>query len=248
MFDHLTILTILVSYVALLLSLCVHEACHAWSALHLGDDTAQRLGRLTLNPLAHVDPIGTVLFPLLGYMTGFPFIGWAKPVPVQPLRFNRNWTIRGGMAVVAAAGPVSNLMLAALFFAMVTLGLRFAYDDPMARWDLFWAAIQGPRHLAELSLSSQSQLVLALGGRLVLVNIFLAIFNLIPAGPLDGASVIKGFLSPQGTAKFERFQPYLYIGLLLMVFFPGLGKYFFGPIITVVGWCLQLGARLVLGV
>jgi Zn-dependent protease len=87
-------------FIPLLLSLAVHEWAHAWTARQLGDDTAERAGRLTLNPLAHVDPIGTLLLPLLG----IPF-GWAKPVPIEPLRFRRDVRLRAGVALTAAAGP-----------------------------------------------------------------------------------------------------------------------------------------------
>src|SRR5689334_23219884 len=95
--------------IPLILSLTVHEWAHAYSAFRLGDDTASRQGRLTLNPIPHIDPIGTILCPLLG----IPF-GWAKPVPVNPLRFNRGVSMRTGMMITAAAGPLSNLVLAVL--------------------------------------------------------------------------------------------------------------------------------------
>ena len=98
--------TRLVWLVALWLSLAVHEWAHAWSAWRLGDDTAARLGRMTLDPLAHVDPVGTLLLPLLGV----PF-GWAKPVPINPARFHRGVTLRAGIALTAAAGPAANLAL-----------------------------------------------------------------------------------------------------------------------------------------
>lgn len=248
MFDNFSLPTILVSYVALLFSLCVHEAAHAWSARALGDDTAERLGRLTLNPVAHMDPIGTFLFPLLGMATGLPFIGWAKPVPVSPNRFDRKWTLRGGMALVASAGPLSNVALALVFFVALTLGLRAFTPLPFLRWELFWASINGLKGLAEYDLSGTSTVLFALAGRLVLVNIFLAIFNLIPAGPLDGASVVKGFLSYRSAQAFERMQPYLYVALLVLVFIPALGRYVFGPIVGAVGFGLKLGARLLLGV
>jgi Zn-dependent protease len=103
--------------VPLVLSLAVHEWSHAWTAHQLGDDTAERLGRLTLNPLAHLDPIGTVLLPVLG----IPF-GWAKPVPINPARFAPTVSLRAGIVLATAAGPLSNLCLALLgLFAMATL-------------------------------------------------------------------------------------------------------------------------------
>src|SRR5262249_30519600 len=107
-------------FVPLLLSLTVHEWAHAWSAWRLGDDTAAMQGRLTLNPPAHMDPIGTLILPL----AGVPF-GWAKPVPVNPLRFRRGISMRGGMMITAAAGPVSNLLIALGCAVALGIALRF---------------------------------------------------------------------------------------------------------------------------
>jgi Zn-dependent protease len=101
----------------LLLSLTVHEAAHAWSADRLGDPTARRLGRLSLNPVVHIDPIGTLVFPLISLLTGLPLIGWAKPVPVNTRALQPNW--RQKFMVVAAAGPASNIMLAVIAAMLV---------------------------------------------------------------------------------------------------------------------------------
>jgi Zn-dependent protease len=111
--------------IPLILSLTVHEWAHAYSAMRLGDDTAQRLGRLTLNPIPHIDPIGTLLLPLLGV----PF-GWAKPVPVNPARFTRKLRMRTGMMITAAAGPFSNAVLALLCLVILGLQARFSFDNP----------------------------------------------------------------------------------------------------------------------
>lgn len=111
--------------IPLVLSLSVHEWAHAYSAHRLGDDTAERQGRLTLNPIAHIDPFGTILLPLLGV----PF-GWAKPVPVNPQRFSRNIDMRTGMMLTAAAGPFSNLVLALLCMLVYGVLLRFSVHNP----------------------------------------------------------------------------------------------------------------------
>ena len=103
-------------FIPILLSLTVHEWAHAWSAWRLGDDTAKLLGRMTLNPLDHIDPVGTLLLPLIG----IPF-GWAKPVPINPLRFRRTVSLRLGILIVAAAGPISNLLLAAAAWLVLSL-------------------------------------------------------------------------------------------------------------------------------
>jgi len=137
-----------VPYVVLLiLSLTVHEFAHAWSAFRLGDDTAAREGRMTLNPLVHLDLLGTVLLPL----AGVPF-GWAKPVPIDPSRFRRGVSMGAGMALTAGAGPLANVLLAVL--AAVGLGLtsRFAPDAPAVWATLLWALLQGNVGLAVFNL------------------------------------------------------------------------------------------------
>lgn len=185
--------------IPMILSLSVHEWAHAWSAYRLGDDTAALQGRLTLNPLVHIDPIGTVLLPLLG----IPF-GWAKPVPVNPARFRRGVHMGTGMALTASAGPISNLILAIL--CAVTLGLLFR----------FWPeGVRSQRGLAVL-FSYGIQL-----------NIGLAIFNLVPIPPLDGSRILE-LLVPasmrDGWESFKRVSP-----MLLMVVFTMGGFALAGP-------------------
>ncbi len=218
MFNTISIPTVLIGYVALLFSLSVHEACHATAAYLLDDDTAARLGRMTLNPLAHMDPIGTFLFPLIGMTTGIPMIGWAKPVPVQPQHFTRKISMRTGLSIVSAAGPASNLVLSVLFLVVTTLSIRFSVEAPLERWRLFAAALHGPEALLRMGVEGPSLALLGLGGQLIIINIFLAIFNMIPAGPLDGAAVLQGFLPYRAAQTFERWKPYMYVGLLILVF------------------------------
>lgn len=119
--------------IVLTLSLSVHEWAHAWSAFRLGDDTASRQGRLTLNPLAHIDPVGTLLLPLIGV----PF-GWARPVPVNPTGFRRGVSMSGGMAVTASAGPLSNLVLAIVCAVLLGLQLRAGFGNPALAALLQW--------------------------------------------------------------------------------------------------------------
>jgi Zn-dependent protease len=120
---------VLIAFLVLIFSLSVHEAAHAWSADRLGDPTARLLGRVSLNPAVHVDPIGTVLFPLMAMMTGVPLIGWAKPVPVNLRELRGNW--RQKYMLIAAAGPGSNLVLALL--AAIVFRLLSATDGPVGR-------------------------------------------------------------------------------------------------------------------
>jgi Zn-dependent protease len=151
-------------FVPVLLSLSVHEWAHAYAAFRLGDDTAARLGRMTLNPIAHIDPVGTLLLPLLGV----PF-GWAKPVPVNPARFDRSVSMGTGMAITAAAGPASNFALAAL--SVLALGTM--------------------RHLGVIQTQPG---LLHLFGTLAMVNVALGAFNLFPIPPLDGSRIAEAFV------------------------------------------------------
>lgn len=167
--------------VILIVSLSVHEAAHAWSADRLGDPTARTLGRLTLNPLAHIDWIGTVLFPLIAMTTGAPLIGWAKPVPVnlENLRSPRR-----DFAIVAVAGPVSNLLLAAV--ATVVFFLIY------------------PGGADPYTFSRAGEVVF----RAISTNVLLAVFNMIPVPPLDGGNVAIGLLPPQAAALLIQLRPW----------------------------------------
>jgi Zn-dependent protease len=201
-FSRIDVLAVVQFFVALYLSLSVHEASHAWMANRCGDDTARLMGRMTLNPLAHIDPIGTVLMPALMVMcVGFPLIGWAKPVPVNPLRF-RN--MRRGEILVSLAGPVSNLLLAAA--ALVVC------------WVALWL-IKGQGQLGDT--------LLLFPERLLMLNLVLCVFNLIPIPPLDGSHVLGTFLSRQAASKYERMlmPPFNFI-VLLFVVVPLLGPLF----------------------
>ena len=176
--------------IPLVLSLTVHEYAHAWSAARLGDDTASRAGRLTLNPLAHIDPIGTILLPLLG----IPF-GWAKPVPINPARFRRSVRMSTGTMLTAAAGPLSNVVLAVLCTVGYGLLLRFAPD----------AAMPG---------SGARELLLIM----IQLNVALAVFNMIPIPPLDGSRVVEGLMPLRFRAAWEgftRFAPFLLLAVFI---------------------------------
>jgi Zn-dependent protease len=152
--------------IPLWLSLSVHEWAHAWAAWRLGDDTAARLGRMTINPLAHIDPVGTLLLPLMGV----PF-GWAKPVPIQPHRFYRGVNMRTGMMIVAVAGPIANLCLAAIGIVIFALLVHFR---PM--------------------LLAQGQPMGALVQTMIFLNVLLAAFNALPVPPLDGSRVVDALV------------------------------------------------------
>lgn len=150
--------------IILIMSVVIHEVSHGYAALMLGDQTAKYQGRLTLNPLSHLDPVGSFIVPLIGYLVGGFIIGWARPVPFNPYNLrNQRW----GEAVVAAAGPLSNIVLALIF----SLFIRFLPG--------FIALTPSFINLAEY---------------VVLINLTLAVFNLIPIPPLDGSKIIFSFL------------------------------------------------------
>ncbi len=178
----------------LLFSLTIHEAAHAWSADRLGDPTARLLGRISLNPAVHIDPIGTLLLPLIAFVSGAPIIGWAKPVPVNVANLPRG---RRDFLLVAAAGPASNILLAVA--AAVLLRALPSSGDV--------AAVGG---LAEP--------LRAMLGWMLRLNLLLALFNMIPIPPLDGGNVLAGLL-PGGMAHaFDRLRPFGFVmlyGLLL---------------------------------
>lgn len=179
--------------IPLVLSLTVHEFAHAWSARLLGDDTAERMGRYTLNPFAHIHPVGTLLLPLLG----IPF-GWARPVPVDPTRFRRSVSQRTGWMLTAAAGPLSNLVLAALSALAYGLTWRWAPG--------FLSANPGLEFFAKI---------------MVVANVGLALFNLLPVPPLDGSKVLEGLLPQRLLAPWQRvlaLGPFLLLGV---IFFGG---------------------------
>ena len=196
--------------IPLLLSLSVHEWAHAWSAYRLGDDTASREGRLTLDPLAHIDPLGTFLLPMLG----IPF-GWAKPVPVNPVRFRRNVSMRTGMMITAAAGPISNVILALLATVITALLLRFKPDVLEA-----YPAVS------------------FLLGVAIQMNIALAIFNLLPIPPLDGSRVVDGLMPYRYQGVWEKLTRFAPLALLGVVMFGGM--FLAAPIAIVNGVLMDL--------
>ncbi len=196
--------------IPLLLSLSVHEWAHAWSAYRLGDDTASREGRLTLDPLAHIDPLGTFLLPMLG----IPF-GWAKPVPVNPVRFRRNVSMRTGMMITAAAGPISNIVLAVLATVITALFLRFKPDVLEA-----YPAVS------------------FLLGVAIQMNIALAIFNLLPIPPLDGSRVVDGLMPYRYQGAWEKLTRFAPLALLGVVMFGGM--FLAAPIAIVNGVLMDL--------
>jgi Zn-dependent protease len=203
---------ILIAFAVLLFSLTVHEAAHAFTADRLGDPTARLLGRVSLNPAVHIDPIGTVLFPLIAIATHLPVIGWAKPVPVDGRNLRH---YRRDFMLIAAAGPASNLVLAVLA-AFVWRALSL---DP------FMA--QGAVHPGVLGLW------LALR-----INVLLAVFNLIPIPPLDGGNVLAGLIPPAAAQQYDRVRPWGFLLLYALMFTGMLGAIIGPPDRLLMSWLL----------
>jgi Zn-dependent protease len=250
LFDSINLATILVSYVALLFSLSVHEASHAGAAFLLGDHTAQEKGRLTLNPFAHMDILGTVVFPLMGLLFGGFFIGWAKPVPFNPLRFTRKIRMKTGDAIVSFAGPASNLGLTMVFLVALCLMVAFMSGDVDGRFQMLRAAFMGPQALSRYLIDPGTLTFLSLAGALVQINLLLAVFNLIPLGPLDGAGVLRAFIPDKYIYRYDqlRHHPATWIILMILMFTGTIG-FILGPVRSLFSiFILSPVARLILGV
>jgi Zn-dependent protease len=197
-----------ISYMALplLLAMVFHEYAHGWVADHYGDSTAKMEGRLTMNPLAHIDPFGTVILPLLCLMLpgGF-FLGWARPVPINPARLRNP---RRDMALVAAAGPGMNLLLAVA--SALALSLLLSADPTLME---SWPPRPGQAPRRDL-LGMLLVPLAAMALYSVFINILLMAFNLIPIPPLDGGRILTSLLPAQQAMALGRIEPY---GMLIIV-------------------------------
>lgn len=249
MFSHISLPTVIISFVALLFSLSVHEASHATAAYLLDDDTAARMGRMTINPLAHIDPIGTVVFPLLGLLFGGFFIGWAKPVLFNPARLTRRLQMKVSAALIAFAGPFSNIILSVLFMAATCVAIRMMAPTLNNRAELFLAAWRGPESLIGMGLDSGKVALLGLGGALIHLNVLLAAFNIIPLGPLDGAGVLGGFLPDHMQSSYNafRYNRFWFLALILLMYIGVLGR-ILEPLMHLAYAMLVPIASLILGV
>ncbi len=201
---------VLLIAIPLLFAITIHEVSHGFVALQFGDKTAKMMGRLTLNPIKHIDPVGTILVPFTLFMlSGFVF-GWAKPVPVNPRNFSH---LRLGTAVVAAAGPLSNLLMAFFWGAIMLFGIY----------------------------NQQTHIGLALaymGKQGIFINIILMVLNFIPIPPLDGSRVVSSLLPGRMAYYYEQVEPYGFIILLILIITGLLSKILIPPVLLISQWVM----------
>ena len=216
--------------VALIFSLSVHESAHAWTSNYFGDDLARLQGRISLNPMAHVDPIGTLLFPAISYFTGAPLIGWAKPTPVNPFRWRNKrvanfWVSIAGVLCNFAIAIVASLIIRALVFAKLFILAQGRFGVfPVPLGDSL--IVEGAAHLLK------SFLVL---------NIALGVFNLFPIPPLDGSKVLQSLLPDSFDSAFEALERFGFI-LLILAMFTGVFSIIFSIVLPIATRILFIGA------
>lgn len=207
-FSNETLLTIGLYLICLVLSIAVHEYGHALVADRLGDPTPDREGRVSLNPLVHADPVGTLIMPIVAAITSFPLLGWGRPVPTQPSNYTRKVSMRGGMALVAAAGPFGNLVLVLIVLAIAAVMSRTSGISPGVN----------------MLLVTMLQL-----------NVILMMFNLLPLHPLDGGKILAAFLPPRLEYIDDfllQYGPWILLGLV--IFAGGLLSVVIGPVLMIV--------------
>jgi|SRR5579884_1885160 len=219
---HVNLFLAAVEFIVLLLSLSVHETAHAFTADMLGDPTARYLGRVTLNPIVHADLIGTVIFPIVGLLTGGILFGWAKPVPVN---VNKLRNPSRDYMLVAAAGPISNILMALGCFGVLMLVKMVSPESAeLVRNVAYYSVPEGGN-----SILTPLALIAFYG---ILLNIVLAVFNFIPVAPLDGAAVLSGLLPRSLSSVIDQIQPYGFM-ILLGLLYLGIPAMLYGPVLRV---------------
>jgi Zn-dependent protease len=210
---HLSAIDIVFQIIVFLFAISVHESAHAWMASRLGDPTARMLGRVTLNPIKHIDPIGTILLPAIAMISHFPVIGWAKPTPVDPRNFKHY--VRDDI-MTSVAGPVSNFLTAALAVVGLTVVAHASQVGRLVVFALARGASTGD--LAQI-MPADAGAIVPIGALLYAameINVLLGVFNLIPIPPLDGSHVIRHFLSQGALRVYDNIGMW---GLVILMFF-----------------------------
>ena len=211
--------------IVLIFAISAHEAAHAWMSNRFGDDTAKLLGRITLNPIAHVDPIGTLLIPIVGFVLGniggsvarIPLIGWGKPTPVNPLRWRQKDLAN---VMVSAAGIMANLFIAICAFIIIKVLL-----------------MTGTFSSIPVSLQEPVAIFLQL---FLTMNVSLAIFNLLPFTPLDGSKILETFLPPSARPMLELMERFGFIILMFLIYVGFFGA-IMRPVMSFIDYLLYFG-------
>lgn len=213
--------------IVFLFAISVHESAHAWMANRCGDPTARMLGRITLNPIKHIDPFGTVVLPLVAMLTGMPVLGWAKPTPVDPSNFKHQ--MRDDI-LTSVVGPISNFIIAS--GALMVL-LAVSLTSSLGQAIVHLIPIVYPNNLEALAAQTNSFLMplSLLFYDLMVINVVLGVFNLIPVPPLDGSHVLRHFLPESVRRVYDAVG---WVGLMALVFFGGrfLGRLIY-PVLSV---------------
>ncbi|MFN0087550.1 MAG: site-2 protease family protein [Blastocatellia bacterium] len=208
---------IIIWFVVFLLSLTIHECAHAWAAERSGDPTARYLGRVTLNPIPHIDIWGTIVFPLFAITTGGWMFGWAKPVPFNPLNLrDRKW----GEIFIAIAGPASNILLMIIFAVLYKLVFRSSLVSPAMLGDL----------------EQPIRMMMGIG---ITINIVLAVFNMIPIPPLDGSHVLRNLLPDSLAESYALIPDWIGFIALIMLVRTGFTSFLTAPIFSLVDTFLR---------
>lgn len=211
------IYNIAISLPAFLFAIVFHEWAHAFMALKFGDNTAKMAGRLTFDPIAHADPIGTLLFPLIGAAAGGILFGWAKPVPVDPRRFTK---VKSGIFWVSFAGPMANILL-----AVISSFLYAVMITSVPQTFAFYGTIKAMVHAS------------------ILINTVLAVFNLIPFPPLDGSKMVSSFLDYEMARKYEDLSRYSLV-FIAILWFTNIFSYIMLPASLMMNICVGLFVKL----
>ncbi|MEI6745662.1 MAG: site-2 protease family protein [Methylococcaceae bacterium] len=214
--DNLTLIQrIAVWILPVIFAITVHEVAHGWVAKKYGDNTAAHLGRLTLNPLKHIDLVGTIILPTLLLITGTGFIfGWAKPVPVDPRHFKKP---RQDMAIVALAGPASNLLMAIGWALIARIGVTVGVDNEAIAMPLIYTGIAG-----------------------ISINLVLMLLNMLPIPPLDGSRILSGILPSYWAWQFNKLERFGFIILLVLLYTKVLNVVLDYPLYFIQQWFFTL--------
>jgi len=212
--DKSILLNLIIAAPPMLIAITFHEVAHGFVANRLGDPTARMQGRLSLNPLAHIDPVGTIIVPAVLFIFAGYIIGWAKPVPINPYNLRDP---KRDMALSAAAGPVANIAIAIISILLIKL-VVFPLSNALPPGIV--NTIMRPIYLM-LQYSA-------------VFNVVLAVFNMIPLPPLDGGRVAVGFLPARQAAALSRLEPYGFMIIIILFFVLNLGRFIFGPILQLV--------------